>query len=180
MHRVDTVGDLLGVRWELVEGIGSLPGWHKGVRQKKIETHRKIVGGSRKACQELGWSRNRYNGLRSSLSIRLGFGRCGGFRREFTRIFVEGIEKLAGNTPGDHLGEDQKTCHKYAGGYRIGEKGLDAGAFAQHWAPAIADPGASPTLSDRSWLPVAAPRKQRMNRNKPRSGLKILFCLTHK
>ncbi|RWV83112.1 hypothetical protein GW17_00055325 [Ensete ventricosum] len=32
---------------KLAEGIGSLPGWRKGVRQKKTETHRKIIGGSR-------------------------------------------------------------------------------------------------------------------------------------
>ncbi|RZR92237.1 hypothetical protein BHM03_00020543 [Ensete ventricosum] len=38
--------------WELVEDIGSLPGWRKRVRQKKTETRRKIVGGSRKACRE--------------------------------------------------------------------------------------------------------------------------------
>ncbi|RWV91897.1 hypothetical protein GW17_00045777 [Ensete ventricosum] len=43
-----------GVCRELVEGVRSLPGWHKGVRQKKTESHRKIVGGSRKACLELG------------------------------------------------------------------------------------------------------------------------------
>ncbi|RZS21464.1 hypothetical protein BHM03_00054110 [Ensete ventricosum] len=36
------------------EIIVGLLGWHKGDRQKKIETRRKIVGGSRKACQELG------------------------------------------------------------------------------------------------------------------------------
>ncbi|RRT50711.1 hypothetical protein B296_00034182 [Ensete ventricosum] len=35
-----------------MEGIGSLPGWHKEIRQKKIETYRKIIGGSRKACRE--------------------------------------------------------------------------------------------------------------------------------
>ncbi|RWW09019.1 hypothetical protein GW17_00027513 [Ensete ventricosum] len=52
MHRVDTVGNSLGVRQELAKGIGSLPGWCKGVCQKKIETRRKIVGGSRKAYQE--------------------------------------------------------------------------------------------------------------------------------
>ncbi|RWW39892.1 hypothetical protein BHE74_00054734 [Ensete ventricosum] len=61
------------------------------------------------------------NGPRSSLSIGPRFGRCGGFRREFARRFTEGIEKLAGNTPGDHQGEDQKTCRKYVGGYRIDE-----------------------------------------------------------
>ncbi|RRT41956.1 hypothetical protein B296_00054154 [Ensete ventricosum] len=52
MHRVDTVGNSPGVRWELADGIESLPGWRKGVRQKKTETHRKIVEGSRKACRE--------------------------------------------------------------------------------------------------------------------------------
>ncbi|RWW74504.1 hypothetical protein BHE74_00017570 [Ensete ventricosum] len=57
------------------------------------------------------------NGPRSSLSIGPGFERCGGFRREFARRFVEGIGKLAENTPGDHRGEDQKTCRK---GYWIG------------------------------------------------------------
>ncbi|RRT32054.1 hypothetical protein B296_00057093 [Ensete ventricosum] len=41
----------LGTRLEYV---GSLPGWRKGVRRKKIETHWKIIKGSRKACQELG------------------------------------------------------------------------------------------------------------------------------
>ncbi|RWV78765.1 hypothetical protein GW17_00060210 [Ensete ventricosum] len=60
------------------------------------------------------------NGPRSSLSIGPGFGRCGEFRQEFARRFADGIMKLTGNTPGDHRGEDQKTCHKYVGGYRIG------------------------------------------------------------
>ncbi|RWW45231.1 hypothetical protein BHE74_00048946, partial [Ensete ventricosum] len=52
MHRVDAVGNSPGVRRDLAEGIGSLLGWHKGVRQKKIETRRKIIGGSQKACRE--------------------------------------------------------------------------------------------------------------------------------
>ncbi|RZR75504.1 hypothetical protein BHM03_00059554, partial [Ensete ventricosum] len=51
MQRVDAVGNSLGVRRELAEGIGSLPGWRKGVRQKKIDTRRKIIRGSRKACR---------------------------------------------------------------------------------------------------------------------------------
>ncbi|RWW40801.1 hypothetical protein BHE74_00053752 [Ensete ventricosum] len=54
------------------------------------------------------------NELRSSLSIGSGFGRCSGFRREFAMRFIEGIGKLAGNTLGDHRGEDQKICRKYA------------------------------------------------------------------
>ncbi|RRT31655.1 hypothetical protein B296_00058696 [Ensete ventricosum] len=69
MHRVDAVRNSPGVRREIAEGIGSLSGWRKGVRQKKIETRRKIIGGSPKACRER---------------------------------FVEGIGKLAGNTPGDY------------------------------------------------------------------------------
>ncbi|RWW58255.1 hypothetical protein BHE74_00034911 [Ensete ventricosum] len=96
MHRVDAVGNLPGVGRKLAEGIGSLLGWRKGVRQKKTETCGKIIKGSRKAYRELGWS---YNRPRSSLSIGPGFGQCGGFRREFTRRFFEGIGKLAGNTP---------------------------------------------------------------------------------
>ncbi|RWW36724.1 hypothetical protein BHE74_00058232 [Ensete ventricosum] len=45
MHRVDAFGNSLGVCRKLAEGIGSLPGWCKGVRQKMTETRRKIVGG---------------------------------------------------------------------------------------------------------------------------------------
>ncbi|RRT42343.1 hypothetical protein B296_00041800 [Ensete ventricosum] len=52
MHQVNTVGNSPRVRLELAEGIGSLPGWRKGVHQKKTETHQQIVGGSRKACRE--------------------------------------------------------------------------------------------------------------------------------
>ncbi|RRT72886.1 hypothetical protein B296_00033328 [Ensete ventricosum] len=48
----DVVRNLPGVRRELTEGIESLAGWHKGVCKKKIETHRKIVMGSRKAYRE--------------------------------------------------------------------------------------------------------------------------------
>ncbi|RWW53212.1 hypothetical protein BHE74_00040317 [Ensete ventricosum] len=52
MHWADVVGNSLGVRQELAEGIGNLLGWRKGIRQEKIETHRKIVGGSRKAGRD--------------------------------------------------------------------------------------------------------------------------------
>ncbi|RZS18551.1 hypothetical protein BHM03_00050837, partial [Ensete ventricosum] len=45
--------NLPGVRRELAEGIRSLPRWRKEVHQKKVETRRKIVGGSRKACRDL-------------------------------------------------------------------------------------------------------------------------------
>ncbi|RZS17921.1 hypothetical protein BHM03_00050130 [Ensete ventricosum] len=52
----DAVGNSLEVHRELTDGIGSLPGWRKRVRRKKIETRRKIVGSSRKAYRELGKS----------------------------------------------------------------------------------------------------------------------------
>ncbi|RWV81497.1 hypothetical protein GW17_00057080 [Ensete ventricosum] len=54
MHRVDAFGNSPGVCRKLVESIGSLLGWRNGVRQKKIETRRKIIEGSRKACREIG------------------------------------------------------------------------------------------------------------------------------
>ncbi|RZS23348.1 hypothetical protein BHM03_00056263 [Ensete ventricosum] len=58
MHRVDAVGNSPGVRLELAEGIRSLPGWRKGVRQKKTETHWKIVevsDGCTAIAQAFGW-----------------------------------------------------------------------------------------------------------------------------
>ncbi|RWW75367.1 hypothetical protein BHE74_00016617, partial [Ensete ventricosum] len=42
------------------------------------------------------------DGRRSSLGIGLGSDDVVGFHREFARRFVEGIEKLAGNTLGDN------------------------------------------------------------------------------
>ncbi|RWW40653.1 hypothetical protein BHE74_00053910 [Ensete ventricosum] len=71
MHRVNAVGNLLGVRRELTEGIESLLGWRKGVRQKKTETHRKIIGGSRKAYRErlVDWQELGLDYLNWSLSV---------------------------------------------------------------------------------------------------------------
>ncbi|RWW75101.1 hypothetical protein BHE74_00016891 [Ensete ventricosum] len=108
MHRVDAVGNSPGVRRKLVEGIESLPGWHKGVRQKKIETHRKIIEGSRKAYQDLG--------------IGPGSDDAMGSRRKFARRFVEGIEKLTANAKGDCQEEDQRTCYKIVEGCQIMRK----------------------------------------------------------
>ncbi|RZS28686.1 hypothetical protein BHM03_00062318 [Ensete ventricosum] len=108
MHRVDTVGNSPGVHRELAEGIGSLLGWRKGVRQKKTETHREIVGGSRKACRKTNY--NGSNGIISSLSIRPGSDGAMGSRWEFARRFAEGIGKLVGNT----LGDRQKKIGRFA------------------------------------------------------------------
>ncbi|RZS18190.1 hypothetical protein BHM03_00050422 [Ensete ventricosum] len=41
------------------------------------------------------------DGLRSSLYIGPGFGRCSGISPKFARRFAVGIGKLAGNTSGD-------------------------------------------------------------------------------
>ncbi|RRT37726.1 hypothetical protein B296_00047281 [Ensete ventricosum] len=60
----DVVRNSPGVRRKLAEGIGSLLGWRKGVRQKKIESRRKIVKDSRNAYRDLG--------------IGPRIGRCGG------------------------------------------------------------------------------------------------------
>ncbi|RRT48185.1 hypothetical protein B296_00031749 [Ensete ventricosum] len=98
MHRVDTFENLSGVCWKLVEGIGSLLGWRKGVRQKKTETRRKIIGDSQKACRDLD------NVM----------GSC----RKFARRFAKGIGKLVGNAKGDCWEEDWRTCRKIIGGYR--------------------------------------------------------------
>ncbi|RZS02526.1 hypothetical protein BHM03_00032606 [Ensete ventricosum] len=115
MHQVDSFGNSPGVYRKLTEGIKSLPGWRKGVRQKKIETHRKIVRGSRKACQESGCSDNMV-----------------GSRRKFARRFVEGIEKLVGNVKGDRWKEDWRTCRKIAGGcHSIRETRAAASSFRQ-------------------------------------------------
>ncbi|RRT43962.1 hypothetical protein B296_00019080 [Ensete ventricosum] len=88
MYRVDAIGNSLGVRQELVEGVESLPRWRKGVRKKKTETHRKIIEGSQKACRDLG--------------IGPGWDDVVGPRREFAQRFAEGIEKLTGSTLGDY------------------------------------------------------------------------------
>ncbi|RWW38074.1 hypothetical protein BHE74_00056725 [Ensete ventricosum] len=102
MGRVDAVGNSPRVCRKLAEGIESLPKWRKRVRQKKTETCRKIVGGSRKAYHDLG--------------IGLGSDDAMGSRRKFARRFAEGIEKLVGNAKADYREEDQRTCRKVAGG----------------------------------------------------------------
>ncbi|RWW46339.1 hypothetical protein BHE74_00047738 [Ensete ventricosum] len=85
MHRVDAVGNTPGVHQELAKGIGSLLGWRKGVRQKKTETHRKIVRGSRKACRETNYDKAMElqpdDEPRSSLSIESGLDDVVGSRR---------------------------------------------------------------------------------------------------
>ncbi|RRT60946.1 hypothetical protein B296_00022451 [Ensete ventricosum] len=58
------------------------------------------------------------DGPRYTLAIGLSSDDVVGSRRKFTRRFIEGIGKLAGNTKGDHWKEDRRTCHKIARGCR--------------------------------------------------------------
>ncbi|RWW21615.1 hypothetical protein BHE74_00024552 [Ensete ventricosum] len=62
--------------------VSRVPGWRNGVRWKKTETQRKIVGGSRKACREL---ERPDMDPRSSLGIRLSLNDAVGARCEFAR-----------------------------------------------------------------------------------------------
>ncbi|RWW39834.1 hypothetical protein BHE74_00054804 [Ensete ventricosum] len=89
IHQVDAFGNSPGVCRKLTEGIGSLLGWRKRVRQKKIETRQKIIGDD-----------------------------AVGSRQKFARRFVEGIRKLAGNTKADCRKEDRRTSCKTTGGCR--------------------------------------------------------------
>ncbi|RWW37296.1 hypothetical protein BHE74_00057615, partial [Ensete ventricosum] len=110
MHQVDVVGNSLGVRREIVKGIGSSLGWHKRVRQKKTKTYRKIIGGSRKACRELGWSCNGYLAIMIVISIM----------QEIRRRDREARWEHAERSPK----EGQMTCRKNAGGCQIGRNDL--------------------------------------------------------
>ncbi|RWV94209.1 hypothetical protein GW17_00043276 [Ensete ventricosum] len=97
----DAVGNSPGVHQKLTEGIGSLPGWRKGVRQKKTETHRKIVGlpGVGKVSGQ-------------------GLDDAEGACREFAKRFAEGIGKLVRNMPGDRRMKTIRLAAVESGGYR--------------------------------------------------------------
>ncbi|RWW71270.1 hypothetical protein BHE74_00020992 [Ensete ventricosum] len=140
MHRVDAVGNSPGVRRKLAEGIGSLlrvsGACQDGAREfakRKLRLTGRLSGVAEKLVGSLTMAGSMKlqpnDGPISSLSIGLGFGRCGRFRREFTRRFVEGIGKLAGNTPGDHRGEDLKTYRKYAKAPNLGLPVVSTEAF---------------------------------------------------
>ncbi|RWV88951.1 hypothetical protein GW17_00048921 [Ensete ventricosum] len=105
MHRVDVVGNSPGVRRKLAEDIGSLPGWRKGVRQKRPRLVGRLSGVAEKLAGRLtmigAMELQPDDGPRTSLSIGPGFGRCSGISPKFARRFAEGIGKLAVNTSGD-------------------------------------------------------------------------------
>ncbi|RZS17516.1 hypothetical protein BHM03_00049664 [Ensete ventricosum] len=136
MHRVDAVENSPRVRREHAEGIGSLLGWRKEVHQKKTETHRKIIGVAKKLAGN--------DGPRSSLSIELGFGRYSGISLKFARRFVEGIGKLAGNTPGDRRKKTERLTARMA----------EAAGLVGAAEPPRADRVWSSPKEDRYWTPV--------------------------
>ncbi|RZS24469.1 hypothetical protein BHM03_00057545 [Ensete ventricosum] len=123
----------LGTRQEYV---GSSPrvsrvflGWRKGVRQKKTKTRQKIIGGSRKACQETNYDRS--NGVTTrlwakiKLGHRAGFRRCNGISLKFARRFTEGIGKFVGNMPGDRRKKTRRLAERMseaAGLARVSER----------------------------------------------------------
>ncbi|RWV93264.1 hypothetical protein GW17_00044296 [Ensete ventricosum] len=106
MHRVDAVGNLLGVRRKLVEGIGSLIGWRKEFAKRRSRLVGRLSGVTEKLTGRLtmigAMELQPDDGLRSSLSIGPRFGRYSGISPEFARRFTEGIGKLAGNMSGDY------------------------------------------------------------------------------
>ncbi|RRT34054.1 hypothetical protein B296_00049276 [Ensete ventricosum] len=112
MHRVNAVGNSPGVRRKHARVSGACQDSAREFTRRRP----RLVGRLSGVAEKLAGN----NRLRSSLSIGSGFGRCGGFRWEFAKRFAEGIEKLTGNTSGNHRGEDQKTCCKYTRGFRIG------------------------------------------------------------
>ncbi|RRT34495.1 hypothetical protein B296_00008702 [Ensete ventricosum] len=92
------------------EGIGKFAGNAKGDRREEDRrTCRKIAGGlTMIGAMELQPD----DGPRSSLGIRPGSDDEVRPCRKFTRRFVEGIGKLAWNTPGDHRKKTRRLCRK--------------------------------------------------------------------
>ncbi|RRT52712.1 hypothetical protein B296_00015611 [Ensete ventricosum] len=113
----DAVGNSLGVHWELAEGIRSLPRWRNRVHQKKIETHRKIIGGSLTMTVKKNYRSDMDPGSR--LGIRPRIGQCDGSSSRIRYNFTEGIEKIDRNTPGDRRRKTMRLAARNARGYRI-------------------------------------------------------------
>ncbi|RRT31845.1 hypothetical protein B296_00057446, partial [Ensete ventricosum] len=86
----DVITNSPEVHWKLTQGIGSLLGWHKGIRYKKIETRRKIIGVAKTLAGS--WEGHDVDVYRAKDWT---------MQREFARRFAEGIEKLTRNMSGD-------------------------------------------------------------------------------
>ncbi|RWW77923.1 hypothetical protein BHE74_00013876 [Ensete ventricosum] len=93
MHRVNAIGNLLGVRRELAKVSGVCQDGTREFARRRLRITERLSGVAEKLAGN--------DGPRSSLSIGPGLGRCSGISPEFARRFAEGIEKLAGNMLGD-------------------------------------------------------------------------------
>ncbi|RRT58458.1 hypothetical protein B296_00039588 [Ensete ventricosum] len=119
MYRVDAFGNSLGVYRKLAEGIGSLLGWRKGVRQdgarefskKRPRLAERLSG----VAEKLARSRDD-DGPRYNIGIGPSSDDAVGSRRKFARRFAEGIGKLVGYAKDDHRKEDRRTYRKITGG----------------------------------------------------------------
>ncbi|RWV79114.1 hypothetical protein GW17_00059805, partial [Ensete ventricosum] len=90
-----------------------------GTRQEYVESSSRVSGACQDGTREFARKRPRLVGRLSGVAEKLNGNDAVGSRRKFTRRFAEGIEKLAGNTKGDHREKDRRTYHKNAGGYQI-------------------------------------------------------------
>ncbi|RZS23223.1 hypothetical protein BHM03_00056010 [Ensete ventricosum] len=100
----DAIGNSPGVCRELAEGIGGLLGWRKGV-------HRKIIGGSRKACRENRETHWEHAGGSSEEDFKT------------HRKNVKGCRISGRGTSRDWKSEGNHFS-KHPGGYTVGERRL--------------------------------------------------------
>ncbi|RRT41993.1 hypothetical protein B296_00052475, partial [Ensete ventricosum] len=122
MHQVDAFWNSSRMYRKLVEGIWSLPGWRKGVRQRRSRLTGRLSGVAEKLTESLTVAGSMKlqpdDEPRYSLGIGSSSDDAVGFRWKFARRFTKEIGKLTGNTKGDRREEDQRTCRKIIGGYR--------------------------------------------------------------
>ncbi|RZS17408.1 hypothetical protein BHM03_00049562 [Ensete ventricosum] len=105
----NAVGNSPGVRRELIEGIGSLSGWYKGVHRKRTKTRRKTVEGinhdDEKELQIIHEPRIKLRHRAKIWTIRWELA-------ESSLGLCKGIEKIAKNIPRDC---QRKTVRLFAG-----------------------------------------------------------------
>ncbi|RRT31433.1 hypothetical protein B296_00055403 [Ensete ventricosum] len=102
MHRVDTNENSLGVR----RGLPRVLRVYQDNTREFVRRRPRLIGRLSGVVEKLveSWDAMELqpdDAPRSSLGIGPGSDVAVGFRREFARRFVEGIGKLAENTPGD-------------------------------------------------------------------------------
>ncbi|RRT41370.1 hypothetical protein B296_00004512 [Ensete ventricosum] len=105
MHRVNAIGNLLGVRRELAKVSGVCQDGAREFARRRLRITERLSGVAEKLVGRLTMigaiKLQPDDRPRSSLSIGPGLGRCSGISPEFARRFAKGIEKLAGNMLGD-------------------------------------------------------------------------------